>query len=170
MSSEAVGLQARIKALRKKAVYTHCCGHNLNLVIVSAFKFPVTKNVLEKVQEVGRMFIKDSKKMKLLEEVVKQNPRYSSQIVIFNVCLTRWVENLDEYNHFLLTYPYIKEALEEVFEKYLNMPDWDNESRRRVVNFLARISNFEFCVVFTTIVKSTFYFQSPFSCTIENKI
>ena len=39
MSSEAVGVQARIKALLKKAVYTHCCGHNLNLVIVSAFKF-----------------------------------------------------------------------------------------------------------------------------------
>ena len=50
------------------------------------------------------------------------------------------------------------------------MPEWDNESRRRAANFLARISNFEFCVVFTTIVKSPFYFQSPFSCTIENKI
>ena len=108
--------------------------------------------------------------MRLLEEVVKQNPRYSSQKVIFNGCVTRWVENLDEYNHFLLTYPYIKEALEEVFEKYLNWPDWDNESRRRAASALARISNFEFCVVFTTIVKSPFYFQSPFSCTIENKI
>ena len=54
--------------------------------------------------------------MKLLEEVVKQNPRYSSQKVIFNVCITRWVENLDGYNHFFLTYPYIKEALEEVLK------------------------------------------------------
>ena len=108
--------------------------------------------------------------MKLLEEVVKQNPRYSSQKVISNVCVTRWVENLDGYNHFLLTYPYIKEALEEVFEKYLNWPDWDNESRRRAASALARISNFEFCVVFTTIVKSPFYLQSPFFCTMENKI
>ena len=81
--------------------------------------------------------------MKLLEEVMKQNPRYSSQKVIFNVCVTRWVENLDGYNHFLLTYPYIKEALEEVFEKYLNWPDWDNESRRRATTALgSRISNF----------------------------
>ena len=105
MSSEAVGVQARIKALRKKAVYMHCCGHNLNLVVVSAFKFPAIRNVLDKVQEVAQMFIKGSKKMKLLEEVVKQNPRYSSQKVISNVCVTRWVENLDGYNHFLLTYP-----------------------------------------------------------------
>ena len=64
--------------------------------------------------------------MKLLEEVVRQNPCYSSQKVIFNVCVTQWVENLDGYNYFLLTYSYIKEALEEVFEEYLNWPDWDN--------------------------------------------
>ena len=97
MSSEAVGVKARIKALRKKAVYTHCCGHNLNLVIVSAFKFPVIRNVLDKVQEVAQMFIKGSNKIKLLEEVVKHNPHYSSQKVIFNVCVTRWVENLEGY-------------------------------------------------------------------------
>ena len=100
--------------------------------------------------------------MKLLEEVVKQNHRYSSQKVIFSVYVTRWVENIVGYNHFLLTCPYIKEASEEVFEKYLNWLDWDNESRRRAASALARISNFEFCVVFTTIVKSLFYLQSPF--------
>ena len=58
MSLEAVGVQARIKALCKKAVYTHCCAHNLNLVIMSAFKFPVIRNVLDKVQVVVQMFIK----------------------------------------------------------------------------------------------------------------
>ena len=99
--------------------------------------------------------------MKLFEKVVKQNPHHSSQKVIFNVCVTRWVENLDGYNHFLLTYPYIIEALEVIahklhLEKYLNWSDSDNESRRRAASALAGISNFEFCVVFTTIVKSLF--------------
>ena len=61
--------------------------------------------------------------MKLLEEAVKQNHRYSSQKVIFSVYVTRWVENIVGYNHFLLTCPYIKEASKEVFEKYLNWPD-----------------------------------------------
>ena len=36
MSSQAVGVQKRVKDLCKKAVYTHCCGHNLSLVVVSA--------------------------------------------------------------------------------------------------------------------------------------
>ena len=43
--------------------------------------------------------------MTLLQEVVQQNPNYSrQQKVIFNVCITRWVENLDGYNQFLLAY------------------------------------------------------------------
>ena len=36
MSSQAVGLQKRVKYLCKKAAYNHCCGHNLSLVTVSA--------------------------------------------------------------------------------------------------------------------------------------
>ena len=62
MSSQAVGVQAHIKTLREKAVYTHCCGHNLSLVVVSAYKLPVIRNFLDKVQEVTQMFIKGSKK------------------------------------------------------------------------------------------------------------
>ena len=89
MSSDAVGVQACIKVVYEKVVYTHCCGHNFTLVVVSTCKLPVIRNVLDKVQEVAQMFIKGSKKLKLLEEVVKQNPRYSSEKVIFNVCVTR---------------------------------------------------------------------------------
>ena len=104
--------------------------------------------------------------MKLLEEVVKQKPHYSSQKVILNVCVVWWVENLDGYNHFLLTYPYIIEALEVIahklhLEKYLNWSDWDNEFKRRAASALVGISNFEFCVVFTTIIKSLFYLWGP---------
>ena len=46
-------------------------------------------------------------------------------------------------------------------EKYLSWSDWDNESRRRAASTLAGISNFQFCVVFTTVVKLLFYLQGP---------
>ena len=61
MSSEAVGVQARIKVWCEKAVYTHCCGRNL-ILVVSACKLSVIRNVLDKVQEVTQMFSKVSKK------------------------------------------------------------------------------------------------------------
>ena len=58
MSSKAVGVQKRVKDHFKKAVYTHCCGHNLSLVVVSACKIPVVHNVLDIVKEVSWLFVK----------------------------------------------------------------------------------------------------------------
>ena len=56
--------------------------------------------------------------MTLLQEVMQQTPNYlRQQKVIFNVCVTLWVENLDGYNQFLLAYPYIVEALEVISHK-----------------------------------------------------
>ena len=89
MSSEVIGVQGRIKAMCEKAVYTHCCVHNLALVVVSAYKLPVVRNVLETVQEITLIIVKGSKKMNLLQEVVKQKPNYSvGQKVILNICVT----------------------------------------------------------------------------------
>ena len=58
MSSQAVGVQKQVKDLCKKAVCTHCCGHNLSLVVVSACKIPVVHNVLDIAKEVSWLFVK----------------------------------------------------------------------------------------------------------------
>ena len=57
MSSETVGVQQRIKGLCEKAIYTHCCGHNLSLVlvVVSACKISVVYNMLDTVKETSRL-------------------------------------------------------------------------------------------------------------------
>ena len=142
MSSEAVGVQARIKQLCEKAFYTHCCGHNLSLVVVTACNLPIIRNGLDTVREVSRMFVKGSKKMTLLKEAVHQNTHFSCrQKVMFDVCVTRWVENLDGFNMFLVTYPYIVEALEVsahklYLEKYPAWENWDQESRARASGLL----------------------------------
>ena len=58
MSSEAVGVQQQIKKLCEKAVYTHCCWHNLNLVITAACRIPIIQNTLDIVNEVTMVFVK----------------------------------------------------------------------------------------------------------------
>ena len=165
MSSEAVGVQARIKQLCEKALYTHCCGHNLSVVVVTACKHPIIRNGLDTVKEVSRMFVKGLKKMTLLKEVVNQNPHFSrGQKVMFDVCVTRWVEKLDGFNIFLVTYPYIVEALEVIahklhMEKYPAWENWDQESRSRASGLLGAMSTFQFCVVWTTVVKALTYLR-----------
>ena len=52
--------------------------------------------------------LKGSKKMTLMREVVAQNLKYTKgQQIVFNVCVTLWVDNLDGFSMFLIIFPYI---------------------------------------------------------------
>ena len=79
MSSEAVGVKGRIKRLRKKAVYTHCCGHNLSLVIVSACNITMVRNTLDIIKETSEMFVLGWKKRNLLKEVLQKKSTFYSE-------------------------------------------------------------------------------------------
>ena len=52
MSSERIGLQALIREKSPLAVYTHCTGHCLNLVIGSSCSLPMIRNIVDKVKSV----------------------------------------------------------------------------------------------------------------------
>ena len=47
MSSERVGLQARIKQISPLATYIHCSSHQLNLVISHSCALPEVRNVVD---------------------------------------------------------------------------------------------------------------------------
>ena len=46
-------------------------------------------------------------------------------------------------------------------EKYPAWENWDQESRARVSGLLGAISTFQFCVVWTTVVKALTYLRGP---------
>ena len=76
MSSEAVGVQRIIKNNSEKSIYIHCCGHNLTLVICIACKLVMLRNALDTVKDTCMMFVRGSKKMSLLRDVIKENPHF----------------------------------------------------------------------------------------------
>ena len=82
-------------------------------------------------------FLQGSKKMTLLKKVVEGNQHYrNGQKIVFDICLTRWVENVDGYERFLSAITYIVEALEVIahkmhLEKYPDWGVWDTISRKR---------------------------------------
>ena len=64
---------------------------------------------------------------------------------MFDLCVTRWVENLDGYSMSLVTLPFIVETLEVIeyklhMEKYQEWKEWDIESRRRTASLLGIFS------------------------------
>ena len=78
MSSEAVVIQGIIKNNSSdKSVCTDCCGNSLALVICTARKVVMIRNALETVKDTCMMFVRGSKKMSLLPDVVKENPHFS---------------------------------------------------------------------------------------------
>ena len=65
-----------------------------------------------------------------------------------------------------LSYLYIVKVLEVIshevhLEKYPNWRQWDTDSRRLASALLAGIATFEFCIVWTTVVRSLFYSRGP---------
>ena len=168
MSSEAVGTQAFIKRLCPKAIYTHCCGHNLALVVVTACKIPVIRNVLTIMKDASSMFVKGSKKMTLLKEVVVNlNHHYPhGKNVVFDICVTRWVENMEGYELMLLALPYIIETFEVIalglhLGKYPTWKQWDPDSRARANHLLSSMGSFDFVIVLTLIVKILDFLKGP---------
>ena len=58
MSFEVVSVCKEIENICEKTVYTHCCGHNISLVITTVCKIPIVQNSLDIVKGVTMMFVK----------------------------------------------------------------------------------------------------------------
>ena len=70
------------------------------------------RNALDTVMDTRMTFVRRSKEMSLLHDVVKENLHFlEHHKPIFDICVTRWVENLDGYM-FLIVYPFIIATLE----------------------------------------------------------
>ena len=83
--------------------------------------------------------------MTLLKLVAQQNLHFSeNQKVIFDISVTKWVENVDGYERFLRVYSYIVETLEVIahqlhLDKYPEWEDWDYGTRKRASACLGNI-------------------------------
>ena len=157
MSSNAVGVQARIKQVAPLATYIHCSGHSLNLVISKSCSLPQVRNVLDRMQSCCRFFLNSPKRIGILELIISQNViDETRRKPLLDVCRTRWAERQSAYQHFYQAFVFITEALELIgykrhLDRYGNTyADWDTTSRSDAQQILAAITNFEFIVVFLT--------------------
>ena len=71
MSSSTSGVQGRIKKEAPLATYVHCNGHCLNLVNSKSCALPQVRNVIERLKNCCRFFLKSPKRSDLLELIVK---------------------------------------------------------------------------------------------------
>lgn len=109
------GVQSRIRQVAPLALYTHCSGHCLNLVIAHSCQIPAIRNMLDKMTQIFLFFRNSAKREALLQNVVQTgNPEHDSskRSPLLNLCKTRWVERHIAYRHFYQAYTYIIKAFE----------------------------------------------------------
>ena len=159
MSSEAVGVQALIRQDAPKAVYTHCSGHCLNLVIAHSCRLPVVSNTLDKMKATVMFFTNSPKREHLLAEVAtKGGHPLGLRKPLIDVCRTRWAARHDAYSHFYSSFIYIVKAL-EVIALGLHKEDyssdvttgWEGKYRPEANGLLSGLVKFDFIVTFLTV-------------------
>ena len=65
------GLQAQIRGVNPKALYTHCESHRLNLAVAASCKEQQVRNVIEQIKEISNFFNFSVPRKKSFSEKVK---------------------------------------------------------------------------------------------------
>lgn len=161
MSSDRVGVQARIRQESPLAVYMHCSGHCLNLVLAHSCKLPNVRKVTDMMTAVCLFFNSSPKRDSLLQNVITTMvPDASRRKPLLDLCKTRWAERQDAYRHFYQAYLYLVKTFEIIayrmhqdkgFSQQLMAADWSTKSRADAGSLLASISSFENIVTFIVI-------------------
>ena len=166
MSSDANGLQARIKQDVPKALYSPCNVHKLNFVVIAnASKLMQIKNCVGDVNETYLFFKASPKRQQFFEHVIGiVNKDSSSKVTkLVGLCKTCWVERFEAFDNYvdlleaiattfdLIVYPHLYKHDADLNELVQESWDWDADPKTRTQGILASVRNFEFAVSLVTL-------------------
>ena len=114
MSSDKVGVQARIKELSTRALYIHCSSHVLNLSISNVNRLPATRNMIDTLNAVFLFFELSPKQQRFLERILKRLAPDIRKRKLVGMCKTRWMERHICYDTFYDMYEFLCECLEAI--------------------------------------------------------
>ena len=176
MSSERVGVQAIIKKVSPKAIYTHCSSHCLNLVIGTSCNLPEIRNTLDRMKCTVNFFIFSPKREKLLDEVMTSHSHpVGRRKALIDVCRTRWAARHDAYSHFYQAYSWIVTSFEVIaFGAHQDLYSedvtlgWEPKYKAEANSLLISITSFEFIVTFLTVYNFLSHWKaSQSSCKVH---
>ena len=138
------GLSSHILRLNRKAIYTHCHSHRLNLVISKSCSVQLVRNVLLQVKELSYFFNLSPMRQQLLEKNVLKYCPESTRSKLKDVCRTQWIEKvtgMDTFQELFVAICYTLEQMSINENKEVN-----RETSDKALNFLKLISSFSFLI------------------------
>ena len=117
MSGEKSAVQKQIRDKQPKAMYTHCAGHTLNIAILTSCSVPPVRNCITQIKNLTHWLKASPKREGILKAIVRKGIQScvgATRNPILNVCITRWVENIDGWEHFCLCHPFLVQLCEAI--------------------------------------------------------
>ena len=134
MSGERAGVQALIKEKQPKAIYTHCAGHSFNLAILNLCSVPPIRNCVDQIKGFTLWVKYSCKREGLLKHIVQKWSQVGTkQSSIKNVCITQWVDNIDD--------------------------SWTAEDKRNALAHMKMLESFDFLYSLVTLFRSLLYIK-----------
>ena len=138
MSGIKSGVAAQLCAEEKRALFTHCYCHALNLAIGDTIKqSKVCKNALDVAFEITKL-VKFSPKRNILFDKIRSECEEESSIGIRTFCPTRWTVRGDSIESILVNYNTLNQLWEECLTTNLQ-PD----VKGRIIGVKSQMCNFD---------------------------
>lgn len=141
MRSRFRGVQAIIKDMYLKALYTHCVSHSLNLCLSDAKKSQDIRNAFGIISECCSFFNSSAKRTTVLKNKIKEIKPNSQSTKLKSLCETRWVLRHEAVMLFKEFVEPVVAALEEVQNECSG-----TDSSKRANSLLHCICNFNFLI------------------------
>ncbi len=136
------GVAARIKRDNPRAIYVHCNGHILNLVLVDAAKAVIAaRNTFGTISELHNFMEASAKRHAVFQEIQKQSGCKS--LTLKSLSDTRWACRAEALK-------VIKKRLEDVITSLQKITDEDPSSGAQAQSLLNSICTFDF--VFNLVI------------------
>jgi hypothetical protein len=123
MSGSRNGVATQIMAEEKRAVYTHCYGHALNLAVGDAIKkSKICRSALESAFEITKLIKFSPKRSAALDRIKAESSNEDAGPGVRTFCPTRWTVRGEAITSILENYNFLKQLWEESLEEKL-LPD-----------------------------------------------
>ena len=164
MSGSRNGVQALICERQPKALYTHCASHSLNLVITSSCKVPPIAICIAQIKDFTWSIKTSPKREGFLKEICRRETTDNRAFSLFNVCVTRWVENIDGWERFSTIHPFLVLLCESIVYGNVEYPtygEWSAEDKRNALAHLKVIESFDFIYSLVALQRTLLYLREP---------
>ena len=114
------GVATQIMAEEKRAVYTHCYGHALNLAVGDAIKKSnICRSDLESAFEITKLIKFSPKRSAALDHIKAESSNEDAGPGVRTFCPTRWTVRGEAITSILENYNFLKQLWEESLEEKL---------------------------------------------------